>query len=356
MAELGTMLVLYLCTCACLVAVQAVASSRLAISMPDVRPDHKDQYLCTAHRLPVSEKGQFVVGFEPHGDMSRVHHMLLYGCQFPGVLIRDTPDLVWDCGQMHSELGASNAIKSYDSGSICSGYQQILYGWALGAPALKLPDQVGFLVGGYGSMINFLVLQVHYGHYEPFEKLPSITDNSGLVLDMRQDDKQSGITKRAGILLLASLGEVVKGISKHEIWCDIKEDIEMHPFRYRTHTHKLGTKVMGARLAHKSAHRLTSSTTNSSDLQHDLIIGAGDPQKPQMFYPIKDDNIVIKKGDTVYAHCEFNNSLGHAVQIGDTGDDEMCNFYLMYWTNRDRLLERDTCMQQNPKSIFDFLS
>jgi hypothetical protein len=32
-------------------------------------------------------------------------------------------------------------------------------------------------------------------------------------------------------------------------------------------------------------------------------VGKGDPQKPQMFYPTADDNMVIEKGDIVAARC-----------------------------------------------------
>jgi len=38
---------------------------------------------------------------------------------------------------------------------------QIMYAWARDAPTLKLPNGVGFKVGG-DSKINYLVLQVHY--------------------------------------------------------------------------------------------------------------------------------------------------------------------------------------------------
>lgn len=329
---------------------------QLAINMPDVRPDHAEQYLCVSKRVPFTPADQYIVGFNPRGDTSRVHHMLLYGCQYPGVLLRDTPDVVWDCGRMHAndndDAMNSNQIGSYDNGPVCAGYQQILYGWALDAPSLKLPDGVGFKVGTPDSGINFLVLQVHYGHHMAFARAPAITDNSGLLLDVAR----SGVTKRAGILLLVSLGFVAEGKSKHEIWCEMHENIEMHPFRYRVHTHKLGTRVMGARLTpamHRFApqNRLSSNSSSGDDddgVQRDVVIGVGDPQQPQMFYPVTDDGIVIRRGDTVYAHCEYDNDKGHIVDMGDTGEDEMCNFYMMYWTDSPNLIERDTCYQQNP--------
>jgi len=33
------------------------------------------------------------------------------------------------------------------------------------------------------------------------------------------------------------------------------------------------------------------------------LVGKGDPQKPQMFYPTADENMVIEKGDILAARC-----------------------------------------------------
>ena len=39
--------------------------------------------------------------------------------------------------------------------------QEIIYAWARNAPKLELPPAVGFKVGGPGSDVKYLVLQVH---------------------------------------------------------------------------------------------------------------------------------------------------------------------------------------------------
>lgn len=326
---------------------------QISMRMPDIRPDHAEQYLCISHRMPVDRDGQYIVGFNPQGNVNRVHHMLLYGCQRPGIFQRDSPNFVWDCGQMHTEDNG-NEEKSYEQGPVCKGQQHILYGWALDAPALKLPKSVGFKVGGQESNINFLILQVHYGHIHSFKLMPDLTDNSGLILDMRKNNAQSGITRQAGVLILISLGEVAMGKSRHEIWCDIQEDIVIHPFRYRVHTHKLGTRVLGAKIGDKKRTGISDSS-RAYEPEDDRIIGVGDPQKPQMFYPVKEKDMTLTKGDSVYAHCEFNNNKTHVVKIGHTGDDEMCNFYLMYWTESQQLLNKGTCFGQNTPSFFSNL-
>lgn len=335
-------------------AATAISNGKISIRMPDIRPDHAEQYLCMAHRVKPTLNGEFIVGFNPKSDAHRVHHMLMYGCQLPGIFQRDSPNFVWDCSEMHamdmSSGGSSQMerISSFEEGPICTGKQQILYGWALDAPSLRLPDGVGFKIGGLDSNIDFLVLQVHYGHYHVFEQLPSLTDNSGLVLDVVPNDPNvdRAITKRAGVLLLVSLGYVPEGKSKHEIFCEIKDDIELHPFRFRVHTHKMGTRVKGVKIGR---HRRNSL---GYELDENSLIGVGDPQKPQMFYPVRYDNMTLVQGDKVYATCEFNNNKSHPVKIGMTGDDEMCNFYMMYWTDSPNLLADYECFGRNPPESF----
>lgn len=333
------------------------AGHQISIRMPDIRPDHAEQYLCIAHRLPSDEDGRYIVGLNPKGDASRVHHMLMHGCELPGILQRDSPNFVWDCGEMGDE--ASHGDETYERGPVCDLrlHHKLMYGWALNAPALKLPESVGFEVGSRRSKIHYLVLQVHYGHFHAFQMLPDLTDNSGLVLDMKLNNGQSGITKQAGVLVLISVGHVEQGKSQHEIWCDIDDDITIHPFRYRVHTHKLGYKVMGVKIAGTKNTMYSTNFEMSNDVTPEIIgqnqlIGEGDPQKPQMFYPVKEQNLTLGYGDKIYARCEYNNNSTHVVEIGATGNDEMCNFYMMYWTENAKLLSKDVCYSRNPKKYF----
>lgn len=353
-----TLLIIKLVSVATLLATAklTVGSHELHLRMPDVRPDQADQYLCTAQRLPVDERGLYITGFIPEADASRVHHMLVYGCQLPGAFERDSPRLAWDCGEMHTSKDDDQG-ESFIRAPVCKGTLHMIYGWAMDAPALTLPKSVGFKVGEPSSGIDYLVLQVHYGHYHAFQQNPSLTDNSGLMLNLKPNEPESGITRQAGVLLLISLGHVEKGKSKHEIWCDINDDIVIHPFRYRVHTHKLGTRVLGAKL-HRSAKSLDDFLVGRSGpkkARQDTWIGIGDPQKPQMFYPVEDKNLTLTRGDKVYAACEFNNNKSHIVSIGQTGEDEMCNFYMMYWTESSKLLTKGTCFAQNPKPFLSSL-
>lgn len=264
-----------------------------------------------------------------------MHHILIYGCSIPGKFLRDTPHYVWECGEMNLDNSITGATSPYDQGPTCGPgmRQDIIFGWALDAPAIELPPQVGFKIGGKTG-INYLVLQVHYGDTTPFKEDLTMTDNSGIILST-VSGQDHGITKMAGIYLLLSNGYVPQGRSKHTMECQIQEDKVIHPFRFRTHTHKLGVKVGGYKKP-------------VNNYLEPVLIGEHDPQKPQMFYPVDDPSLTIGKGDRVYAYCEYNNTRSRTVYIGATNNDEMCNFYIMYWTEGTELLKDPDCFQYNP--------
>lgn len=307
----------------------------LRLNMPDVRPTHDESYLCVAHRLSPFDD-EFVVGFHPNASATKVHHILIYGCSVPGKYMRDTPNYVWECGEMNLIAGSSTEDSPYDQGSVCGqgAKTTILFGWALDAPAIELPPEVGFRIGG-NSGIDYLVLQVHYGNTAIFKQDKDVTDNSGIALETISGPDH-GITKLAGIYLLLSYGYVPEGVTKHQMECQFTENKIIHPFRFRTHTHKLGT--------HVAAYKKPAD--NPIEF---VLIGEHDPQQPQMFYPVQDKSMTVSKGDRVYAYCDFNNTRGQTVLIGATGNDEMCNFYMMYWTEGHELLEQQDCLQYNPR-------
>jgi peptidylglycine monooxygenase len=234
-----------------------------------------------------------------------------------------------------NEVGADSP---YDHGPVCGsgGKTTILFGWALDAPAIELPSQVGFKIGG-DSGIDYLVLQVHYGNTAIFRSAQNITDDSGINLEIVSGEDNSSITKMAGIYLLVSYGYVKQGFSKHTMECLITEEKVIHPFRFRTHTHKLGVKVAGFK----------KSPNNNYEPE---LIGEHNPQEPQMFYPVENKSMTISQGDRLYAYCDYNNTRDHPVSIGPTGNDEMCNFYIMYWTEGE-LLQNQDCLQYNPNDF-----
>lgn len=233
------------------------------------------------------------VEFNPHATQNTAHHILIYGCEAPGFYERDTPRAIWDCGEM-SMAGGSD----FPKGPTCSKGSSIIYAWAKDAPKLVLPEGVGFKVGGT-SGINFLVLQVHYAHVDKF--VNGATDNSGIILTMLPHDTQH-VTKRAGVLLLGTGGSIPPHHIEHmETTCRIEEPLVLHPFAFRTHTHKLGTAVTGWKI---------------DDKNNWILIGRHDPQQPQMFYPVSDHDLTLTENDILTARCTMNNTLSHRVDVG----------------------------------------
>ena len=63
-----------------------------------------------------------------------------------------------------------------------------------------------------------------------------------------------------------------------------------------------------------------------------IQLAKGDPQWPQAFYPT--DNVIdIKDGDTLLGMCTYHNDENKYVYAGPTHKDEMCNIYIMYYTD-----------------------
>lgn len=213
--------------------------------------------------------------------------------------------------------------------------KNILYAWGLNATGLELPPGVGFKVGG-DSGINYLYIQVHY---ELSEGGSVSTDDSG-VLIRTVSGQDSGITKGAGILRLMSSGYVPEGISRHIVDCEILENKVIHPFRMRTHTHELGIN-MGL---------FMSPASDPTEL---VLIGEHDPQQPQVFYPIDDETLTIRREDKLISFCDYYNYRGKTVSIGSSHHDEMCILYLMYWVEGLNLHEERTCLEYNPRELLE---
>jgi len=280
------------------------------LRMPGVAPETGDVYLCTSISLD-PERPHFLVGFTPHASMHTAHHMLMYGCSAPG---SDKP--VWNCGEMHRE------DSEFEAGPVCNGGEQIMYAWARDAPEFNLPAEVGFKVGG-DTQFQHLVLQIHYMHAveEP--------DTSGISLHSTDEP----MPKEAHVILMATNGGMApKTKENFDTMCVINEDVELHPFAFRTHTHKHGKVVSGWRVR---------------DNQWSLL-GKRDPMTPQMFYPVANASIVIEAGDALAARCHMANDENKDVYIGPSGEDEMCNFYMMYWTEPDNDVSEHSCVTDGP--------
>ncbi|XP_037339828.2 peptidyl-glycine alpha-amidating monooxygenase isoform X2 [Pungitius pungitius] len=285
----------------------------LDIQMPSVVPTASDTYLCTAIALPTTQNA-YIVDFIPHASMDTVHHMLLFGCQTPV-----SSSGYWDCGSVQGT---------------CEDEASIMYAWARNAPPTRLPKDVGFKVGRNSGM-SHLVLQIHYGDVSAFKDHHE--DCSGVTL--RMTSKLQPFI--AGIYLLMSVDTVIlpgKRVTNADIACDYTS-YPIYPFAFRTHTHRLGQVVSGYRIR---------------DGRWSLI-GRQSPQRPQAFYPANKE-VNVKYGDTIAARCVFTGEgRTSKTYIGGTSDDEMCNFYIMYYMESKHAIPYMNCMDSGSKDLFQHI-
>jgi len=288
-------------------------TSTTSIQMPGVVVDQNDTYLCASYKLDAQDT-HYLVGFDPiathhHG----VHHVLLFGCEQPG-----SEDPVWNCGEM------ANGDDPHKS-SPCTGQPDILYAWAHDAPKLDLPEGVAFQVGG-NTRSQHLVLQVHYMH-----AVKEMAEDYSGVKVLSTIEPQP---KTAATLLLVTGGSIpAESTTNLEVACVVDEDVQLHPFAFRVHTHRHGASVGGWVVREKE---------DGSDEWS--LLGKRDPQEPQLFQPVGDKSVVVSQGDVLAARCVMKNEEKREIPIGPGSNDEMCNYYLMYWVEGDQTLSQNTCL------------
>ncbi|XP_045113956.1 peptidyl-glycine alpha-amidating monooxygenase B-like isoform X3 [Portunus trituberculatus] len=265
-------------------------------TMPGITPRVDEAYLCTAVRLNDSVE-EWVVRFDPLASANRAHHMLLFGCS--DVLQQNLEGKFWDCGHH----------------GVCQN-SRIMYAWAKNAPTTSLPEGVGFRIGGQTG-IHFLTLQIHYAKALP----EGVKDHSGLQMELTTQKQKY----KAGIYLLAAGNTIIPPNTPKThadmncLLADSGEPRDITLFAYRVHAHVLGTVITGY---------LFDTTKNEY-----IEIAKGNPHWPQAFYPMNKTHLA-KTSDILHARCTWN-STGRSrhTMIGSTAADEMCNLYLMYYTD-----------------------
>ena len=278
----------------------------LDLVMPGARPSRDDDYLCSAFDVTALSQAAdnktvlHVTGFMPNANANKAHHMLLYTCDKPF----KPPGEVYDC--LHH--------------SLCAGGQSIMFAWAKNAPATTLPPGVSFTLDP--SVKKYLVLQVHYAH--------PVTEPDYTSLSLSYQETPT--TYSAGILLMLrsylnipANTPVVHG----DVNCRVPSSVPLHLFAYRTHAHSLSPVITGY-VYNEQEHNYTE-------------IARGSPQWPQAFYPMKHVQ-TVKPSDILAARCTYNSSgVDHAVNIGSSAGDEMCNLYIMFFTKPGQVGDFLTC-------------
>lgn len=288
------------------------------VRLPGFRPSYSNQYVCTAKKLD-PETSYFIRGFSPADANGAAHHILLYGCAHPGL----TSD-VWLCGEMSKTASKQNTVNLEQGGVCTNGSSNILFAEAMQARGYELPDDVSFEIGK-DTDVKYLVIQVHYKDVSMFERDPKLKDYSGIDIQyQKHPTKLSG-----GVLLLGSGGVIPPNqrpgdLETLDIVCDAQDIPRKHnivPFAFRTHAHNYGVLISGFQVK------------KDPWIQQDFwtMIGRMSPKMEQTFYPAG-AGIVIEPSDSFYARCTYTNPTSKTVPIGPSSDDEMCNFYMMYYT------------------------
>ncbi len=88
------------------VAAAAVAAkdNEFPLLMPKIHPSRVDDYICTPVRV-AEDRTSYIVGFRPNSTHEIAHHMLIFGCEEPGL---DSGD-IWNCGEM-ADMGEDDSI------------------------------------------------------------------------------------------------------------------------------------------------------------------------------------------------------------------------------------------------------
>ncbi len=162
------------------------------------------------------------------------------------------------------------------------------------------------------------------------DDIPTDGDSSGVVIKYTNIPQ----SKAAAVYWTATGGRFpAHQTTNAETACKIRTEVPLHPFAFRVHTHSLGRVVSGWKV-----------TPNMEW----TLLGKEDPQLPQMFFPVADDQMVLNNGDQIATRCTMVNSGDSTVSVGTTRQDEMCNFYLMFWVDGNKLPEQRACSSLGP--------
>jgi len=275
-------------------------NTELNMRMNKVHTSKPDQYRCTGFSVPDVDDVTFIKQFIPHARERRAHHMMLLGCSDVTV-----PSTTWDCG-----MGISVCPK---------GKEKILYAWARNAAELDLPKNVGIEIGQRAN-VRTLVLQIHY--HDAMK--PEVKDCSGLSVKITRKRQ----TKFAGVYLLAATKISIpphQSATSQPVSCLNSYKSKLNVFAFRTHAHDLGRVI--------TAYRVRNNKYT--------MIGKGNPLWPEAFYKRVGGDVILQPGDKLLMRCDYRSNRDTWTYVGATGSDEMCNFYMMFYTSDRTLVENN---------------
>lgn len=293
-----------------LISLSSAESFQRAIRFMNSRPTENDEKRCTV--VPVLDKRLYITSLQPDTERSHAHHMVLIGCRSrvnnPSTL--DPYGNSWRCDQ--------------DGDSMCGDddddhSEKVLFTWALNGNGFTFPENVGYRIGR-DAEINWLVLQIHYAKAIPEG------DNSGLIITITPDD----LPFQAATYILGSDGFVPPRSEEFhlESACVLDLPYEITPLAYRVHSHHLGD--------------VTSAYVIRND--HWTEIGRMSPRQPEQYYMATNQDLLLEAGDVIASRCTMSSlSRDTPTFMGHRNIDEMCVFYMLYYTSYKPNIQDTEC-------------
>lgn len=273
----------------------------------------REEYRCKA--IELSEPVQFITGLQILGNMKLDHHMTVTSCENI------------DPAGRHGD--------SFDCNNSCyPGEKRRLFTWALDADGIKFEKGVGFKVSG-NTRLNYLVLQVHYNGDIP---VGYIDTESAYLLTMTYQH----LPYQVGVYTLGDNGLIPPKQEKYHMdaACEVKFNYDIVPINYRTHAHNISSVISGY-------------VIKNGDY---IELGRMSPKQPEEFYPVTIKNLIVTKGDYLVSRCTYNSmKRDYITPIGPTHTDEMCVFYLLFYTDYQGRLENEYCFFENEFTLEDSL-
>jgi hypothetical protein len=232
----------------------------------------------------------------------------LAACQTLPNFVHSKYDNSWSC---HQTCGA--------------GSTKIIYTWALDAQGIKFERGVGLKVSG-DTNLNYFVIESHYNFKLP---LGYSDRQTAYVLKMTRQQ----LPYQAGVYTLVDNGYIPAKYEKFHIdnACTVKLNYDILPIFYRVHAHSIMNVISGYLIREKEW----------------IELGRYSPKQTQAFYPVYNKNQIIHRGDYLASRCTANSmSRNSTTYTGHLHTDEMCVFYLMFYTDYTGVLIDSFCFRE----------
>jgi hypothetical protein len=248
-----------------------------------------DIYQCFTFASPFSGDEQGIAWAPIIDDERVIHHWLLLHAP-EGT----EPGMAGPCGDQFGGNGA------------------LLMGWAPGAPAFTLPDDVGLELPGPGEV---LMLQIHYNNIAGYT---DASDASGVALCTEPARANAAASIWLGTVRI----DIPPNTTGYSTAGDCDTSFLDEPVNILSswpHMHELGES-------------LTTEILRGGDeaAKEPLVAVDGWNFNNQIYHP-HSPAVPVNPGDVLRTTCTYDNDSDTAVTVGEGTGDEMCfNFALVY--------------------------